>query len=505
MSEHVISGGSPTTVSCGELAERIQPSVQTLIRTQIALSLLLILWMFVENTPGILGFAAIAAGCTVPTFAWVRHRRPGIPIAPLLAVQTLLVYGLPIVLRNEALDNFTPAEIDRAGLEIGLFALAIAAGWSLAYAPKPRAARHFYGIGLTLRDGTMRLARWSLTLLGIGFAFEFGNASGLAAPVFDLLPGGSFSLIRAICSAAAIGGALLGAYCLGNGLFPRPQRVAFWAMFWGTFVLQITGFLLSGAIGIVSAVLVGLYFGRRQPPWKFAIIIFSVFAFLNISKFEMRAKYWQTDAEYAPNSLGNIPTMMWEWSATSVDILTGEIDTRRDDVEKQRLSDRINNLGILLFVQDAVTRGGYPTLNGETYTLIPQLLVPRIVWKDKPRAHEGQVTLNVHFGRQSVEETLVTYIAWGLLPEAYGNFGPFWGALICGIFLGAGFGWVEARVRPYPLASIQAFLILVLAVQTVTSFEMVASVWITTMFQALISIIIGLMPFLKLERLPEAE
>lgn len=503
MSESNFPGASPTTVSCGELAARIQPSVRTLIQAQIVLSLLLLIWMFVDGTPGMIGFAAIATGCTVPVFAWMRHRRPGIPIAPLLAVQTLLIYGLPIVLRNEALASFAPWEIDRAGLEIGLFALALAAGWSLAYKPRLRTTRRFYGIGLTLRDGSERLARWSLTLLGVGFAFEFGNASGLTTPIFELLPAGSFSLIRAICSAAAIGGALLGAYCQGNNLLARPQRTAFWAMFWAIFVLQITGFLLSGAIGIVSAVLVGQYFGRRQPPWRFAIVIFSLFAFLNLSKFEMRAKYWQTDTEYAPMSLGTIPEMMWEWAATSVDIMTGEIDTRKDDVEKQRLSDRINNLGILLFVQDAVTRGGYPTLTGETYTLIPQLLVPRILWKDKPRAHEGQVLLNVHFGRQSVEETLVTYIAWGLLPEAYGNFGPIWGALICGLALGAGFGWVEARARPYPLASIQAFLVLILAVQTVTSFEMVASVWITTMFQALTSIIIGLLPFLKREILPQ--
>jgi hypothetical protein len=492
-----------TTITSGELAKLLQPSAGTLLRILLVAFFCLAGWMTIQDTPGLIGFAAILGGALLPMLVWLRHPRPGIPITALMAVQTIFVYGLPIVLKNKALVTYSAGEINRAGLEIGLFGAAMAGGWLLSYHPPRKRARHFYGIGLTLRDGTARLAKWSLILLGLGFGFTFANSAGLLISLFETLPQGSYSLVRAIAEAATVGGTLLGAYCYASDLFKGGQRLAFWLMFWFTFVLQIAGFLLSGAIGITSAVLVGLYFGRRNVPWLLFIVIFAIFSFFNLSKFEMRAKYWDETGEYNPKSLSDIPPVFAEWADTSIAIMTGEQRDDGFDLQKQRLSDRINNLSILLYVQAEITQGGAHPLNGETYSLIPKLLIPRILWPDKPRSHEGQVLLNVHFGRQTVEQTLVTYIAWGLLAEAYGNFGPIWGALLCGLALGLALGWVEAAVRPYPLASLQAFLILILAVQTVTSFEMVASVWVTSMFQALISIIIGLSPFLHRESLQE--
>ncbi len=495
-----------TTISCGELARHLQPSAKNLVRVLLIGGFFVAIWMLVSDTPGLIGFLAILGGSSLPMVLWLRHPHPGVPITALMAVQTVLVYCAPIVLRNKALADYSLADIDQAGLEIGIFGAALAAGWLLSYRPNRSKARHFFGIGLSLRDGTARLARWSLMLLTTGFMFTFGNTAGLLEPVFATLPQGSYSLIRAIAQAATVGGTLLGAYCHASHLFLRNQRTTYWMLFWLIFFLQISSFLLSSVTGLVSALLVGLYFGRRQVPWPLLITIFAILTFFNLSKFEMRTKYWDETGEFRPQSITAVPPVLLEWAETSLSIITGGVSIEDDDLQKQRLSDRINNLSILLFVQDQITRGGAKPLEGETYTLIPKLLVPRLFWADKPRAHEGQVLLNVHFGRQTLDQTLTTYVAWGLLAEAYGNFGPLWGMLISGFVLGFGLGRVEAAVRPYPLASLQAFLILILAVQTVTSFEMVASVWITSMFQALVSIVIGLAPFLRREVLqpPEA-
>ena len=50
--------------------------------------------------------------------------------------------------------------------------------------------------------------------------------------------------------------------------------------------------------------------------------------------------------------------------------------------------------------------------------MIPEVLLPRFLNPNKIRSHEGQESLNLHFGRQlSVEDTERTYIAWGFLAE----------------------------------------------------------------------------------------
>ncbi len=141
-----------------------------------------------------------------------------------------------------------------------------------------------------------------------------------------------------------------------------------------------------------------------------------------------------------------------------------------------------------------------PPLGGSTYWIIPELLLPRILWPEKPRTHEGQVILNVHFGRQSRADSLVTYIAWGLLPEAYGNFGSLMGSLLLGASLGVFFSWVESFTAYKPLLSLEGMCAFALLVGLATSFEMVASVLVTSQFQSLVTIVIACSPFVRRSR-----
>ena len=123
------------------------------------------------------------------------------------------------------------------------------------------------------------------------------------------------------------------------------------------------------------------------------------------------------------------------------------------------------------------------------------LLVPRILWPDKPRSHEGQILLNVHFGRQDLVSTFTTYIAWGLLPEAYGNYGPVTGAIVLGLVLGALFAWIENLTARKLIISMEGFLSFSLLMNLMGSFEMVASVFVTSTFQSFMVIIASCLPF----------
>jgi hypothetical protein len=117
------------------------------------------------------------------------------------------------------------------------------------------------------------------------------------------------------------------------------------------------------------------------------------------------------------------------------------------------------------------------------------------LWPDKPRAHEGQVQLNVHFGRQDLKSTFTTYVAWGLLPEAYGNFGSIWGGVILGLSLGLFFAWAEVVTAMKPLLSLEGLITFALFMELTVSFEMVASVLVTALFQSGVIIALACIPF----------
>ena len=203
-------------------------------------------------------------------------------------------------------------------------------------------------------------------------------------------------------------------------------------------------------------------------------------SFLNTGKTTMRRPSCApTKAEAIHVSFAQLPSVYAEWIQVSYNAVlennSGSAFGAKDRTDKaaknQTLLDRIDNLQNLLFVMDAVnTDHVSAACTGKTYSIIPPLLVPRVLWPDKPRTHEGQVMLNVHFGRQDLNSTLETYIAWGLLPEAYGNFGAFTGAICLGSFIGLLFAWIENLTARKLVVSMEGFLSLSLLMNLMNSF-----------------------------------
>ena len=77
---------------------------------------------------------------------------------------------------------------------------------------------------------------------------------------------------------------------------------------------------------------------------------------------------------------------------------------------------------MLLLVQRK-TPSEVPFFNGKSYEFIPRLLLPRFVDDQKGGPHAANIMLTVNYGLQTMEQTQTTSIGWGLVPEAYANFG----------------------------------------------------------------------------------
>ncbi len=489
---HSPPGSNIANLSGGDIGRGFQRYAIQSRSVLLTLVFLTVCWVLYQHGHNAMALLKIITGGLAIALVWMRGRRPGIPIVLVLSLQLVIVYALPIMSENEAIREASPAQISSAATEILVYGLMVAVGWSVGI-NRPD-TRHHEAWNFRMIEGrdSSKVVRLSFTLLLGSITYESMLSAGALDWLFQALPTGVSSVTNMASKALTLGGGLLGGFTVSSGTMHVSQRVGFWILFWLQFALLISGFLLSSATGLMCATCLGCLIGRQRPPVRLIVALGLVCSFFNLTKFEMREAYWDPTTNVAQQSLNDLPDRFLEWSTRSYQaILFPEEHRREREKEGQQLSDRVNNLSILMFVDDAVQNRGFRLLGGETYSMVPKLLIPRLFWPNKPRAHAGQELLNVHFARQTLEQTFKTYIAWGLLAEAYGNFGPIWGAVLLGIVSGYLLGRVEAASRVYALKTLQAFLILAFTVQVGTSFEMVASVFVTSTFQLLFAVTVA--------------
>lgn len=479
-------------LTCGDLALIVQPLLRKVFNIGAVVTVALLGYMSVTGHPALMAFGMVACGGLLPCLAWAHSRRAGLPIVTMLGAQTIAFYATPIFVKNPDVMAYGLTAINAVALDVLLFGIALAGGWfhaanNIRYNPRPS----YHRFGFIGGANEQRLVTLAPILLGVSVGYLLLNLLQL----LFFVPAGGGPILRAIADSAGVGGALLGAYFVGMGLLRGLYRTLYWILIVGHCVLTIYNYTLFPAAGLLMAMMLGLFLGGGRLPIVPFVVTILVLSFFNLSKFEMRRKYWEEGEAYANQGLAELPSRFTEWATYSWEALTTEQakeqETKR---ETQQLSKRVNNLSNLLDARVAMEQYGVKPYGGGSYTIIPLLFIPRMLWiwdGEKPRTHEGMVRLNIHFGRQTREESLTTYISWGLLPEAYANFGSIWGPIVIGLALGFFAGFLERWARPFPFTSLEALIFLSIAVQFGTSFEMVASVWLTSMFQMVIALILG--------------
>jgi hypothetical protein len=231
--------------------------------------------------------------------------------------------------------------------------------------------------------------------------------------------------------------------------------------------------------------MLGLWLGRARQALLITLSLLLVFSFLQQGKYVLRERYWGAAGLRLPS---NPIVLAQEWVEASLS--TSAVSSTKS-IDRGLFSSRLNNLQNLLYVEQSLSRGG-TTMGGESFSVIPEVLVPRILSPDKVRSQQGQVLLNLHFGRQrTLEDTQVAYIAWGLLPEAIGNFGSIAGPMLVGLVTGGLIRCTENLSRGQVLLTTPGLLSVVLLVLWLTSFEMVASTFLAAAEQVILLVLIS--------------
>jgi hypothetical protein len=453
--------GRATTEDLSRAYKRLQ---RPLLQWFGAASLLLVAFVSSRSFDQALALAAILAACWSVLVLWERSASLELPFLPFYVSFQTLMYGLPLLIGSPVLQEFSGSQLLTAGFTVALWLLSLLLGWWLVQPgwfrlrPAP-----------PLQLDPRRLALLPHGLLAAGLAIDLLLSSGIYAQLLGTFSVPLLSPVRTLAAALELIGGFIGSLEYGSR---RLQNVALWWGLWLAIVAQgLFSLLISASQAMLLSTIFGLWLGsaRRAVPITLALLL--MLSFLNQGKFVLRERYWDRGLPLPTNPI----ELFTEWLGAS--------SLQQGAGTGQQLSERISLLQNVLFAQSQLA-SGVPVMGGTTYGVIPQVLVPRVLATDKIRSQEGQVLLNLHFGRQATrEQTETTYIAWGFLAESIANFGDLLGPLLVGTSCGVLLRLSANLGREQFLLSSPGVISLTLLLLWVVSYEFVASTFAAAAFQ----------------------
>ena len=438
---------------------------------------LLIYELFFAVTPSFLsncGAILITSAALLPMYLWCAGKALGLPIFPLFSITFIWTYALPLISTASGLIVYRPEQHLSASIIIALFLLLSTFIW-FQFVNRPPPIPQSYR---TLPPS--KGENFFIGCLGVGLIFSMYGLGGWFA-----LDGGTFALIRgAILGVSALATFAL-SYRLGSRELTKRQSRWFLFIFITSFIVNSIGLLLVGSASMLLIAVAAFSMGRKQVPIKVVIIAVICFTFLHYGKEEMRNKYW-FGGQSSIIQPWQYPAWYAEWAGYSIDYLTNQDRSiSAKSRKKQSLLERSSVVQLFLLAQDKTPKS-LPYLDGATYAIIPELLVPRFLTSSKIASHEGTYLLNIHYGKQTRQDTATTTIGWGLLAESYANFGEL-GCLGLAIFLGMLYWQITKWTINAPLLSDRSLLGIVMVSFAFQS-EFSMGVYVTAVFQSSVTL-----------------
>lgn len=457
----------------------IRQAKRLLVAALIVLPLFGLIWT--DSTDSFMAYMIITVIAIVPSILWVRMGAPGIPVFPVVSAVHYIYFAVPVLRQNFG-GYLSTGEIMRAALTVGLFLASATLAWWLILGSRVR----YSGEKLAHDTATPRFVLVIFGGLGIGLVFEFLNKLGLLGDF-----GSYFGFVRSVALTATS----ISCYLLGHYRGRRLLRGISWyialAIVGLIIVLTLSSLYLVEGITYAMAAVLGYAITTKHVPWKSLVPACAIIFVLHAGKAEMRDRYWNANAE-SGITITDLPGLVIEWFSNGIDVI------RNGQFTKNAL-DRASLMYILVKVQ-RITPDKIPFFNGETYALLPQLLVPRFLNPDKPTSQTGLTMLNVRYGFQTSVTSRSTTIGWGVISEAFANFGyngVVGVALIYGALAGL-FTRISARASPLELAT----LLSIAALIDLINLEADLAFLLTNLYQSLIA---GTAFFLLLKLLLNAD
>ena len=411
-----------------------------------------------------------------PTILWLIRGMRGLPILELFCLAHFVYYAYPILATKPEYMDFSEGIRVQAGLAVCAFLICSYVGYFLLRSLKAKPPGRF--VSRQIEINRIRVIFWVLLFLWI---------STTIVVTFGLMPfaGRLLNILRTISASSGIISIFFLFYLQGQRKFSLGETATLNTTFAiGIIVSFASGFLVGGSTYMAMA-LIGFAFGKKRIPFFGAVLCMSLVSFLHLGKGEMRLRYWEGGMHGDYLQLSQIYPIYRDWVSYSWRNAVSPSPQR----ERTSVIDRLKLIHMLALVMND-TPSKLPYLKGETYAHIPKLAVPRMLWPEKPRGHISTETLGLYYNVQTEESVLYTSVGFGLIAEAWANFG--WlGAMAVGLLFGILTG-IPARLSlQLPVNSI-GFLASILIVSWTFQLEHALSSYLISLAQSLMVVLVGL-------------
>jgi len=413
-----------------------------------------------------LGYAAILFAAVVPSAIWINSNSGGMPIFPAAALLYWVYFGVPTMRGVGESAGYSPQHVLDADLVVALFLIAGTVTWSQIFRPSRKPKRE-----TAASFSTNKRAVIALIAIGLGMGISY---YALIFSSFASLMGNANGIIRAVL----LGPMVLACYFLGYGTAKKMFSGTQWTMI-VTVLVAILLFQLGGQQIVteateVGAVLMGYTYTARRMPWVIILVMAVVISVLQAGKGEIRARYMGVTLTAQAT-----PEMVANWFEAG-------IDTISNNKQHNSITDRAALLTQIIRIQQW-TPDKVPYLEGETYTYLPSMLVPRIFNPNRSSSQVVMALLDVRYGFLSRDQTANTAVGVNILCEAFANFG-YLGAIAIGALFGLFTGYFT-RISSNREATSLPTLFAIAAMVTVLDLEADLSYLLTTFFQSSVAIL----------------
>jgi len=402
----------------------------------------------------------------VPSLLWARSGGSRFPVFETILILTANAYAMPVLKGQEQLANYSPDVVTRACLTVILYQLSAIVTY----------------VTVKGLPGRSRFWRESLITNQVEKFVVYGLITSTTyiwmSTFTSWVPRDLESILRAIFYGVGILCTFVSTQRWGRGELSQAEKMVLLCTLIPQLIFMSVGLILIGAISLIGIAFLGYLSGGKRIPWLVLGGTFALLALLHTGKTQMRTKYW--DQHLPPPTMGQLPAFYAEW------VENGLAPTSGGKTVSQKMLERTSLMHILCLIVDySPARQDY--LYGKTYTYVLPQLVPRLFWPDKPRSHVATYELSIYYGLQGEEDTSTTTIAFGLLTEAYANFGLF-GACLLGLFWGYWLKKLQIWSTFSPMFSF-AGLLMVLLTAWAFSAELTMAAWVSSLEQAVVVVL----------------
>lgn len=402
----------------------------------------------------------------VPGLVWLKSPRTAIPVFAVFMLPLVNTHAIPLLNGHAELLRYSEATITLSALLVLMFeVVAIATFYRLRFRS---CSSHFWSSPL----GHEFSPSMALSGLSVSLLYEF------LSTFTTVIPYGAISSIRPLFAGIGMLSTFALMYAWGQDKLDLHIKVVSLLVLIAGVLVRSTSLLLISSLMSIAIALIAYTAASRRIPFVALISSVLVFGMLHNGKDAMRDVYWGKGnrTEKRVVALAETPGFYAEWIAAGL----APSKTKQTSATG-RLMERSSLFHMLtLVVHYSPER--VPHMYGDTYNDILPQFMPRVLWSDKPLGSVSMAKLSVRYGLLREEETSKVSIAFGLIAEAYANFGAL-GIAGLAVLMASGLRWVSDFTVDAPLTSLCGILLILVTAWCLQT-EAPMSTWLGSLFQA---------------------